>query len=759
MKVSRNTLSQSYSVPDNNFFATRSDRNRYFESYPSLLVTGTYCAIGGDPQSTDYSVESWELEMYNGANWTLQSVDPNYSLVITEDGLNALPNLNNGTYKLQISSVKIKQNHIVNPDVNLLQWTKEMFEGDGDIILDTNTNANFTFDNNIGWRTNLANGGIQFTIKIETDTYGEINGVRYDEFTIGAIGLYVKDPNSDQGNREVLFAIGNLNNNIPKYTTSASRVGNSIKLLLNLAITNLGYIADLTLFKESVNSVPEVMDETQLVEGYGTVISPYNFYLVDNYAGTNVPALAARRGDPTKTEVTWEYFTPRDDVIEVDSTKFASDVADYMIVNWDPVLGQFVKAEGHPDSSHDPSTNNLSGIKVNNNVIFAGNVINYDMRTSFNITIANVGVNYNINDELQYYDNEIDVTFKIKVTNVDADGGVRQFSVLSISGLGTLSKSDCEFIYTPETPPIAATGTGFKANIVSAGTASNLYIWNFPTEWLNMPLYVDMATPTYTGDGRTDGRGMFTNIETNYFVGWCTGTGTKSTVKLAMDLQDQASYIDYGTTRYATANETSDVTLNEGVSEVTSVVPKNLQLHYFQKSKVAGNPGESAANPVEVRSHVRFYETVVGKGADVPTNPDTNVSFYGMAYRAWWGDLAEYYRSDKVYPAGTLITVGCGPDEITKATTECNGIISERPGYELGEKKDERDLPVALVGKVPVIFDKHCQPRFGDRVYLSQVEPGKASTTPFGKCLGKIIDKANDLTLKGTILCSVRISF
>jgi len=758
MKVSRNTLEQSYNVPDSNFFATRSDRNRYFESYPSLLTTGVYCAIGGDPASTDYTLEVWDLEMYNGVNWTLQSVDPNYSLVITEDGLNALPNYNNGSYKLEISAVKIKQNHIVNPDVNLLQWTKELFEGDGDIVLDTTSSAIFTFDNNIGWRSNMANGGMQFSIKIDTDTYGEINGIRYDEFTIGAVGLYIKDPNSTT-NSDILFAIGNLNTNIPKYTTTTTRVGNSIKLLLNLAITNLGYISDVTLFKESVNSVPEVTTEEQLIDGYGTVISPYNFYLVDNYAGTNIPALAARRGDPTKTEVTWEYFTPRDDVIEVDSSQFSPDVEDYMVVTWSTADGMFVKAEGHPDSSQNPTTNNLTGIKVNNNVIFAGNVANYDMRQSFNITIASTGVSYNTGDELQYYDSDIDALFKIKVTNIDAEGGVRQFSVISISNTGTLAKSDCEFIYTPETPPLAQTGTGFKANIVSAGSIANFYNWNFPASWFNAPLYVDMETPTYTGDGRTDGRGRFTNVETNYFIGWCTGTGTKSMIKLALDLQDQASYVDHGTTRYATANETADVNANQGVSEITSVVPKNLQDNYLQKTKVTGNPGESAANPINVYSHVRFHETVVGKGADVPTNPDTNVSFYGLAYRAWWGDLAEYYRSDKVYPAGTLIAIGCGTEEITKATIECNGIISERPGYELGEKKDARDLPVALVGKVPVIFDKHCQPRFGDRFYLSQVEPGKASTTPFGRCLGKIIDKANDLTLKGTILCSVRISF
>jgi hypothetical protein len=103
--------------------------------------------------------------------------------------------------------------------------------------------------------------------------------------------------------------------------------------------------------------------------------------------------------------------------------------------------------------------------------------------------------------------------------------------------------------------------------------------------------------------------------------------------------------------------------------------------------------------------------------------------------------------------------MGCGPAEITKAITECNGIVSDKPGYELGEKKNEKDLPVALVGKVPVLFSQDSNPKFGDRIYLSQTEPGRASTIPYGKCLGKVIDKRSELITRPTVLCSVRISF
>lgn len=773
MKVSKNTLQLSYSIAESHFFLTRNDRNSYFASYPAELVAGVMCAIGGDPQTTASDAEVWEAEMYNGANWTLQTIDQSFSLVVTEDGLNAITYIgkNEGFYKLAISAIKIKQNNIINPLKNIMQWTKEDFEADGDIILDSMTNANFTLDNNLSYRTNMSNGGIQFAIKIDTNTYGEIGRERYDEYTIGAIGLYVQDP--QETNRQVLFAVANLNNAIPKYSTKADRVGNAIKILLNTVISNLGYVSDLTVFPESVNSIPEVDTEQQLVENYGTVISPYNFYLVNNYAGTNQPALAARKGDPTKEDVTWEYFTTKDVAINnIDDAMFDPLIEEYMVVTWDSSAEKFVRADGATvDPAVNPSNNNLTGIKAGNGVIFAGSVSNFNIKTQFNISINDGGSNYKINDKLFYADTDTGLIFKIKVTNVDAGGKVLQFSTTSISGTGTISKTNVAFEYDTSEQTTTPTGSGFKANIVSAGVDSSVYIWDFPSSWYNMPLYVDTQTPTYTGDNRTDGRGRLTNVETDWFVGWCTGTGTNSSIRLAINLDDKASTSDYGTTRYATTAEINNPYNNQGAAQVITADIWSLKNNYLQITKPGtiradgnGHEGDSINNPIQVDSFIKFNETVVGKGvANMPINNNTvvdqNVSFFGLAYRAWWGDLAEYYRSDKVYPAGTLITIGCGPAEITQAITECNGIISERPGYELGNKTSPNDLPVALVGKVPVIFDNRCNPRFGDRVYLSSIEPGRASTIPYGPCLGKIIDKGKDLKTQSTILCSVRISF
>lgn len=788
MKVSKYVLVNSYGVTDgtngtpNHFFATRDDRNNYFEVATEELISGVCCAIGGDPTSLDINAEVWELEKYNGVNWVLESVDPNYSLIITEEGLDAITKVQQGLYHLELVAIKIKQNHIVYPTKSLLTWTKTDFEADGDIILDTNTNPNFTLENNLSWRQNMSNGGIQYTIKIDVDTYGENNGRRYEEFTIGAVGLYVAD--RDEPTRQILFAIGNLNTNVPKYTTTPKRIGNSVKLLLNTVISNLGYVPGMTLFKDSASSISEVKTEVELLENYHTFEAPHNIYLIDNFAGTNIPALAARQGDPSKGSVTWQYFTPRDDVLEVESDQIDSSVGDYMVAVWDgdstsQTYNKFIRADGASRSS---TSNTLTGIKVGDNIIFAGNVACFDTGSTFDITIVNGGHDFEVGDTLVYNSMSPAIEFKIRVSSIDELGSVTSFKIVSITGMGQVEIPDAHFDYDPDTPSGGSgAGQDFVASIISAGGPGTTYVWDFPggqsigdpVDWYNLPLYADKdwtqesasAWTAYCNEigidpsSNKDRRGKLTIKENDFFIGWCTGTGSKSSVKLAMDLQNKASEVDYGTTRYATNTEVKNKTA--GANSTSSVTPQTAFDNYLQRSLPDSGAGSAWDNRIGVNSYVQFNTTLVGKGA-TPTQAimeDANLSFFGTAYRARWGDLAEYYRSDHVYPAGTLITMGCGPEEITKAITECNGIISERPGYELGEKKDEKDLPVALVGKVPVLFAKDCNPKFGERVYLSATEPGKASTIPNGRCLGKIIDKRNELINKSTILCSVRISF
>lgn len=83
-----------------------------------------------------------------------------------------------------------------------------------------------------------------------------------------------------------------------------------------------------------------------------------------------------------------------------------------------------------------------------------------------------------------------------------------------------------------------------------------------------------------------------------------------------------------------------------------------------------------------------------------------STNFVGRASSALYADLAEIYRSDRVYPAGTLISLG-GLAEITVSAAEGSsdvfGVISTAPAYLMNNivNKDEFDLPVALTGRVP----------------------------------------------------------
>ena len=97
----------------------------------------------------------------------------------------------------------------------------------------------------------------------------------------------------------------------------------------------------------------------------------------------------------------------------------------------------------------------------------------------------------------------------------------------------------------------------------------------------------------------------------------------------------------------------------------------------------------------------------------------------GTATSAQYADLAELYRADRSYPAGTLVCLG-GSDEITVAVTEGNndvfGVISTNPAYLMNKKSDtdDRDLPVALAGRVPC---KVVGPvRKGQRLMVSGLE-------------------------------------
>ena len=74
----------------------------------------------------------------------------------------------------------------------------------------------------------------------------------------------------------------------------------------------------------------------------------------------------------------------------------------------------------------------------------------------------------------------------------------------------------------------------------------------------------------------------------------------------------------------------------------------------------------------------------------------------GTAYRALSADIAEYYSADEKLLPGTLVQFG-GKNEITKAVTEVNAVVSSEPAYILNaEGQMEHPTLIALEGRIPV---------------------------------------------------------
>lgn len=138
-----------------------------------------------------------------------------------------------------------------------------------------------------------------------------------------------------------------------------------------------------------------------------------------------------------------------------------------------------------------------------------------------------------------------------------------------------------------------------------------------------------------------------------------------------------------------------------------------------------------------------------------------NNTIQGTSYRALWADLAEFYKSDKKYPAGTLIKFG-GVKEITIADTDANGVISTEPGYVLNatNKPSKYDLPVALAGRVPVrVLGKV---RKFDRLVISEIDGVAKVYNPEVDCGKTIIAVAlenKSFGTEGLVLCATKFNF
>ena len=763
MKVARNKLVQ-YAIAADLWFARRVgegnpiSRDAFFNEYPNRLVTSIYCAIGND-------TDGWELELYNGVNWVVVTPDTSYSLIITNNGLAALTNIKRGGLQLYFSGIKIIGSTVLQPATPITTWTDTQFMQAGEVVFSVGTNGARITDEHgnlylrkiLRWRFNSSSGGLQYILTLPADGFGSTADDGSSDWPIGAIGLYIKDPSDNT--TDVLFAVASLPEIVIKHASTVTAVGSAIKLYFNTVLTNLGVVSNLEILPEGDVSLPEVQNESLLTYPTDSKKRPYNCYLVDNLYGTNMPAIAVQRtllpenesGINDENDVDWAWFQPSSNFIMVPGSSFDNTVDNYDFVYWDTATSLYKKALGSTDTST-PNEKMPIGIRVGNSVVFSGIVTNNATSYQYTVELAATGADYDVDDEL-LIPVDGNLVFKIVVQGLNSSSGIASFKLVgplvgntAITGSPTILPA----IYDPRSQ-LPHEGTGARFILTSIPMTNT--IWNFPASYLNKPVYCDKTNA-----------GKVTTTPTDSMVGWVIAANS---IKLGLDLQNEATYTRYGTTRYATNTEIKEPITQANAAQITSVNPKTLNDNYVQKTKPTNSnqEGSSLANPINIMSHVRFAEMVIGKGAVAPyendaINPyitDSEISFYGRAFRALYADLAEYYEADELYEPGTLITLGKGQKEISIATDECNGIISTNPGYELGNKLSDLHLPVALTGRTPVLFDGNCMPKFGDRIYLSKIKPGCASTIENGKCLGKVI--AKKFGTSRLIECVVRIDF
>lgn len=734
MKVSKNLINSNLQLDNGrDYFRTLINLVDAQTRDPNYYTTGKYCAIGGDPASPDMSTNVWDLVLFDGTTWVSVVPDSDYSLIVTSEGLKAVTDATLGGYQLRFCKIQMFSDDVRSLAANsgqLLQsWTADSVNGYSLLEvfnLDIEDDES-KWKNHVSYTASQTTGGLQICVKLFPTDLSTSGAPSYD---VQTIFLYVNDYRASSEGQPVLFGIVALPQPIFK-TVDVQGFGNELNIYINTVLDNLGQVMDLSMIRLDTCTLPMCNTEASLPRIDSATTNHYNTYLIQNLHGNNTPALAIKNSVGGTNY--WQYITPNENSLVVSHSAFANDVEDYMFVAYDSTEHKYVKADGSDDAKA------IIGVKVGNTIVFSGDVINVTTGYSYiyNLDLVSGGSGYNVGDALYVEDLGID----LYVTEIveGSNGIIKSFTYTPVSGPEAKDPGAHSVYYASYIDPEAALGHG--ALVSCQSIAREAYDWSVDGD----PLSDYINTPVYVSSGANAGK--LTSHKTRSFVGWVVGPNT---IRLGLDADVRATADHYGTVEFA-----SDVDIQQGV-EYKVLKPEQLRDNYIISNDdcyVRYN-GAWVKNSDQARQEISSYLTFT---KTINSSVQNGVAFRGTAYRALWGDLAEYYHADKQYPAGTLIIFGAGAAEITEASKECDGVISEKPGYILGEQKSELDLPVALVGKVPVLFDGQCNIHCGDKVYLSKLTPGRASTIPNGKCLGRVID--SDPTGKTKVMCVVKVNF
>jgi len=121
--------------------------------------------------------------------------------------------------------------------------------------------------------------------------------------------------------------------------------------------------------------------------------------------------------------------------------------------------------------------------------------------------------------------------------------------------------------------------------------------------------------------------------------------------------------------------------------------------------------GKITAGNLSVNTGTVSVGAIENNGANGVGNIGTTTTrfntVFALASSAQYADLAEYYLSDRAYPAGTVMSFG-GSQELTICDQDHDvtvaGIVSAKPAFEMNAGiEGDHKVALALAGRVPCL--------------------------------------------------------
>ncbi|MEM5799561.1 MAG: hypothetical protein QXZ43_02765 [Candidatus Aenigmatarchaeota archaeon] len=187
---------------------------------------------------------------------------------------------------------------------------------------------------------------------------------------------------------------------------------------------------------------------------------------------------------------------------------------------------------------------------------------------------------------------------------------------------------------------------------------------------------------------------------------------------------------------------------------------KTIRLKYSN-----ANPYTSGGAVSSVKTSTDYYWTSESATDDLFFNITLGQSNnYGTLYigniNTVDADVAEYYPTEDNLSPGDLVSINYSknlltPFAVKKAEKGENviGVVSVSPGIAIGNKENENDVPIALIGRVPVkVSAENGVIKIGDPLTLSEKYPGVATkSNKEEKIIGYALNEYSDLNGIGII--------